>query len=112
MVRERVRVRVRVRVKVRKDVAAEICCRHSCSLFSYTRYQSVFFTKYPERIRRSASGESLEDTLKMAELSQWPSLEFSVLSSSTVQPFISIFGLCLTRSLLCNIQPFLMGLSR
>lgn len=34
------------------------------------------------------------------------SLEFSVLSYSTVQPFISIFGLCVTQSLLCDIQPF------
>lgn len=40
------------------------------------------------------------------EFSRWILLEFSVLSYSTVQPFICVFGLCLTLSLLCNIQPF------
>lgn len=43
------------------------------------------------------------------ERSRRPSPEFSVLSYSTVQPFISIFGLGLTKSLLCNIQPFFIG---
>lgn len=39
-------------------------------------------------------------------MSRWLSLEFSVLSYSTLRPFISIFGLCLTSCLLCNIQAF------
>ncbi len=72
-----------------------------------------------QRIPHSASSRALViewDAVLMESLwkidsgrgsfSRWLSLQFSVLSYSTVQPFISIFGLCLTQSLLCSIQPF------
>ena len=49
---------------------------------------------------------SLEDRLRTLRFSQWLSPQFTVLSYSTVQPFICIFGRCLTESLLCNIQLF------
>ena len=49
---------------------------------------------------------SLEDRLRTLRFLQWLSPQFTVLSYSTVQPFICIFGRCLTESLLCNIQRF------
>lgn len=54
----------------------------------------------------SSGRKSLQDRLRMWEFSWWLSLEFSVLSYSIVQPFISIFGLFLTQCLCHNIQSF------
>lgn len=56
--------------------------------------------------RESSGRKSLQDRLWMWEFSWWLSLKFSVLSYSTVQPTISIFGLCLTQCLCRNIQSF------
>lgn len=94
-----------------------------CSLFSCHKVQKWFWHQVAhvtinllsfmwsigERIRCSAGGEALEDRSGTGEFSRWLSLEFSVLSYSTVQPFISIFGPCLTLPLLGDIQPFFIG---